>query len=95
MFHGIDILKINLDKVKVNEKDFVIINATHQCIIVIEVKYTLGASSSVEKSIKQLQDAKEDFEAWFGTEGLHHWMFIPLIFTEKVIKKLPFDCSGF
>ena len=91
IFHGIDILKMNLDKVKVNEKDFVIINATHQCIIVIEVKNTLGAGDSVEKSIKQLQDAKEDFEAWFATEGLEHWRFIPIIYTEKL--DIEINCS--
>ena len=91
IFHGIDILKMNLDKVKVNEKDFVIINATHQCIIVIEVKNTLGAGDSVEKSIKQLQDAKEDFEAWFATEGLEHWRYIPMVYTEKIESEI--NCS--
>ena len=44
VFHGIDILKLNLEKVKVNEKDFVIINATHQYIPVVEVKNHLGAA---------------------------------------------------
>ena len=84
IFHGIDILKMNLDKVKVNEKDFVIINATHQCIIVIEVKNTLGAGDSVVKSKQQLIEAKQDFEAWFATEGIEHWRFIPIIYTEKI-----------
>ena len=84
VFHGIEILKMNLDRFKVNEKDFVIINATRRCILVIEVKNTLGAGYSIEKSIHQLNEAKEDLEAWFATEGLHHWLFIPLIYTEKI-----------
>ena len=84
VFHGIDILKMNLDRFKVNEKDFVILNATRRSIIVIEVKQTLGAGDSIEKSTQQLCEAKEDLEAWFGTEGLEHWTYIPMIYTEKV-----------
>ena len=84
VFHGIDILKMNLDRFKVNEKDFVILNATRRSIIVIEVKRTLGAGDSIEKSIEQLSEAKEDLEAWFGTEGLEHWTYIPMIYTEKI-----------
>ena len=84
VFHGINILKMNLDKFKVNEKDFVIINATHKCIMVVEVKNCLGAGNSVEKSKTQLLDAKEDFEAWFASEGLENWRFIPLIYTEQI-----------
>ena len=84
VFHGLDILKMNLDRFKVNEKDFVILNATRRSIIVIEVKQTLGAGDSIEKSTQQLCEAKEDLEAWFGTEGLDHWTYIPMIYTEKV-----------
>jgi hypothetical protein len=84
VFHGIDILKMNLDRFKVNEKDFVILNATRKCILVIEVKQTLGAGESIEKSIKQLSEAKEDLEAWFGTEGLEDWTYVPMIYTEKI-----------
>ena len=57
---------------------------TRKCIIVVEVKQTLGAGESIEKSIKQLSEAKEDLEAWFGTEGLEDWTYIPMIYTEKV-----------
>merc|ERR1712051_788192 len=84
VFHSIDILKMNLDRFKVNEKDFVILNATRRSIIVIEVKRTLGAGDSIEKSIEQLSEAKEDLEAWFDTEGIEHWTYIPMIYTEKV-----------
>ena len=84
IFHGIDILKMNLDRFKVNEKDFVILNATRRCIIVVEVKKTLGAGDSIEKSIEQLTEAKVDLEAWFGTEGLEHWTYVPMIYTEKI-----------
>ena len=82
---------MNLDKFKVNEKDFVIINATHKCIIVVEVKNRLGTGNSVEKSIQQLLEAKEDLEAWFATEGLEHWRFIPIVYTEKIDVEI--NCS--
>ena len=92
IFHGIDILKLNLDRVmKVSEKDFVIINASYRYVMVVEVKRTLGAGESLEKSAKQLKEAKEDLEAWFGTEGLHNWVFIPVIFTENIDN--PINCE--
>ena len=91
VFHGIDILKMNLERFKVNEKDFVILNATRKCILVIEVKQTLGAGESIQKSIKQLTEAKEDLEAWFGTEGLEDWTYVPMIYTEKIEPDI--DCD--
>ena len=85
VFHGVDILKLNVDRAfKVKEKDFVIINATRKCIMIIEVKRTLGAGDSLAKSEMQLLGAKEDLEVWFGTEGLHNWLYIPMIYTDKI-----------
>ena len=97
VFHGIDILKINIDKpFKISEKDFVIVSATYRCIMVIEVKKTLGAGDSLQKSIKQLLEAKIDLEAWFGTEGLHHWFYIPVIFTDNINSTISCDiCMQF
>ena len=93
VFHGIDILKLNLERVmKVSEKDFVIINASYRYVMVVEVKRTLGSGESLEKSAKQLKEAKEDLEAWFGTEGLHNWVFIPVIFTEIIDN--PINCEA-
>ena len=47
VFHGIDILKLNIDKpFKISEKDFVIISVTYRYIMVIEVKKTLGAGQT-------------------------------------------------
>ena len=42
------------------------------------------------KSIKQLLEAKEDLEAWFATEGVHGWRYIPMIYSEKIDIKI--DC---
>ena len=84
IFHGINILKMNLERFKVSEKDFVVFNSTRRCIIVIEVKRTLGAGDSIQKSINQLTEAKEDLEAWFGTEGLENWTYVPMIYTDEI-----------
>ena len=92
VFHGIDILKLNLDRAfRVSEKDFVIISATYQYVMVIEVKKTLGAGQSVEKSNLQLLGAKLDMEEWFDTEGLHNWKYIPLIVTENITTTINCD----
>ena len=91
VFHGIDILKMNLDRFQVNEKDFVIINASRKCIMVVEVKKSLGAVDSVAKSIKQLVEAKEDFEAWFAAEGLEHWTYMPMIYAESL--EIEINCT--
>ena len=59
-------------------------NATHKCVIVIEVKNTLGSGKSVTKSIEQLLEVKDDLEAWFATEGLQLWRFISMIYAEEI-----------
>ena len=35
--------------------------------------------------------AKEDLEAWFGTEGLEDWTYLPMIYTEKIEPDI--DCD--
>ena len=97
VFHGIDILKLDLNKIpKVNEKDFVIINASYRYIMVIEVKNTLGPGDSIETSVRQLSEAKQDLEAWFGTEGLSHWTYVPVIYTNKIDPIIDSDeCNKF
>ena len=58
----------------------------------VEVKKTLGAADSITKSIEQLREAKDDLEAWFSTEGLHNWKFIPMVYPELIEPAL--DCKG-
>ena len=60
-------------------------------LLVIEVKNALGAGQSVAKSIKQLKEAKKDLEAWFAAEGLEHWVYNPMIYTEKI--EVQINCS--
>ena len=93
VFHGLNILKLNLGTTfKLSEKDFVIVNATYSYIMVIEVKRTLGAGDSLTTSVNQVGDAKDDLQAWFRSEGLHHWRFVPLIVTLKV--EVSLNCDG-
>ena len=60
--------------------------------MVIEVKKTLGPGDSLPKSTNQVNDARNDLQAWFGSEGIHHWRFIPLIVTLKV--EVSLNCDG-
>ena len=50
----------------------------------VSLSLTLGAGDSIEKSIQQLSEAKEDLEAWFGSERLEDWTYIPMIYTERI-----------
>ena len=45
----------------------------------------------VEDNLKSNREAKEDLEAWFNTEGLHKWIFIPMIYTEAIEPSI--DCD--
>ena len=59
--------------------------------MVVEVKKSLGAGDSVAKSIQQLVEAKEDFEAQFAAEGLQHWTYIPILYAEQ--KEIEINCT--
>ena len=67
----------------------------HESIVDITMKSSINANvctgNSIAKSIEQLLEAKEDLEAWFATEGLEHWRYMPMIYTEKI--DIEIDCS--
>ena len=80
------------DKINnVNEKDFILVSATHHYIAVIECKKTLGTGESVETSLQQLRDTKLDLESYFRNSILDDeeelssdWAFIPIINCEEI-----------
>ena len=91
VFHGLNITKFDPERQdnNVNEKDFILVSGSHQYIIVIEAKKTLGKGDSIEKSLKQLNDTKADLESYFNNAILEdrssispEWIFIPLIYCE-------------
>ena len=74
-----------------HEKDFVVVSATHQCIVVIESKSTLGAADSINKSMDQLLDTKTDLESYFSSDVLKEypwmsseWVFVPMVYCEEI-----------
>ena len=74
-----------------HEKDFVLVSATHQCIVVIESKSTLGAGDSLKKSMEQLLDTKGDLESYFSSDVLKEypwmsseWVFVPMVYCEEI-----------
>ena len=93
IFHGLNILKFDPERQdnNVNEKDFILVSATHHYIAVIECKKTLGTGESVETSLQQLRDTKLDLESYFRNSILDDeeelssdWAFIPIINCEEI-----------
>ena len=66
LFQGHELFKFDLkDRLnKPSEKDFIILNNTHQYICGVEVKRTLSGFS-IFKSANQLKDTKASLESWF------------------------------
>ena len=74
-----------------HEKDFVLVSATNQSIVVIESKSTLGAGDSMRKSMDQLLDTKSDLESYFSSDVLKEnpwmsseWVFVPMVYCEGI-----------
>ena len=87
-----------------HEKDFVLVSATHQCIVVIESKSTLGAADSINKSMEQLLDTKADLESYFSSDVLKEnpwmsseWVFVPMVYCEEIAEgvELSQTCEDF
>ena len=102
VFHGLNIMKFDPERQdnNVNEKDFILVSGSHQYIIVIEAKKTLGKGDSIEKSLKQLIDTKADLESYFNNAILEdesnistEWIFIPLIYCEAIEEGVKY-CSS-
>ena len=74
----------------VNEKDFILVNATYGYIILVECKTTLD-KETLQKSLQQLNDTKKDLETYFRNGILEDepelspdWIFMPMIYCEEV-----------
>ena len=75
----------------VNEKDVILVSATYGYIIVIESKRSFGRGESVEKSLQQLIDSKDDIEAYLRNAILSDepdissdWIFMPMVYCEDI-----------
>ena len=92
LFHGHELFKFDLKdrSNKPSEKDFIIVNNTHQYICAIEVKRTLSGSSisksgkqlrgTIGISANQLKGTKTSLELWFKLDLNSKWTFIPLVY---------------
>ena len=65
------------------EKDFVIINLTYQYVMVVEAKNCYGLSSA-QKAREQLENARDLIQFWLGKLLDKSWLFIPVIYCNKV-----------
>ena len=92
LFQGHELFKFDLkDRLnKPSEKDFIIVNNTHQYICAVEVKRTLSGSSisksgkhlrgTIGISANQLKGNKTSLESWFKLDLNSKWTFIPLVY---------------
>ena len=79
LFQGHELFNFDLkDRLnKPSEKDFIIVNNTHQYICGVEVKRTLSGFS-IFKSANQLKDTKASLESWFKLDLNSKWTFMHL-----------------
>ena len=90
VFHGQNLYDIDITtpggkSSQLHEKDFIIVNLTYRYVMIIEVKNTF-AGKSVEKAEKQLTDAKELIQAWFGADLDETWSLIPIGYCNQVME---------
>ena len=75
----------------VKEKDFILVSQSHSYVMVIEAKKTLGRGASIQKSLHQLLETKEELKTYFKYNILEEksticseWVFVPMIYCESI-----------
>ena len=96
LFHSYKLFKFDLNDRgnKLVEKDFIIVNYTHQYICGVEVKRTLKGPSlssngkqwkgNIVTSASQLKGAKDSLESWFSSELSNHWNFFSMVYCQYI-----------
>ena len=93
VFHGLEIQKFDPERKdnNVKEKDFILVSQSHSYVMVIEAKKALGRGDSIQKSLHQLLETKEDLKTYFKYNILEEksticseWVFVPMIYCESI-----------
>ena len=102
VFHALEIFDLDfektIDKHHPKEKDLVIIDPIHRCVIYVECKSTIGAGKNIQKVCKQVDGMKTSLESWFGSDLFgSDWHYVPLVFHENIMEnyKACDTCSPF
>ena len=102
VFHALDIFDLDfersMDKIHLREKDLVIVDPIHRCVIYIECKATIGAEKTLQKVCEQVDGMKNSLESWFGVDLFgSDWHYVPLVFHENIMEdyKACKTCSTF
>ena len=107
VLHGSELLELDLEKRKKKdkaEKDYLIINKTHQYVMNIEVKATISLEkhekkknvwkNTLEEAGNQVKECKQIFEDIFGSDITNSWRFIGAVYCcEMKGIVLPFNLS--
>ena len=91
VFHALEIFDLDfektMDKNYPKEKDLVIVDPIHRCVIYIECKATIGAGKNIQKVCKQVDGMKNSLESWFGADLFDSdWHYVPLVFHENIME---------
>ena len=85
IIHGLELVKLGFKKgVDVQEIDFLVINYTHQYILNLEVKTTLGSSEiKLKKDQDQLNTIRALIEDYFSADLRGNWRYISAWFCKS------------
>lgn len=90
VFHSLQVLKFHKKENDFDERDFILLNATHGYLMAIEVKKTLS-HDKIHKALEQLQKTMEDMKTYLGSDILpkedfigKDWLFMPMIYCESM-----------
>ena len=104
VFQGLNVLKYDSGpKQDPNQKDFILVDPTHGCIVGIKTIKTFGKGQNIEKKLRQLHDTKDDLETYFVSGILkeqwisNDWVFIPMVYCEEILESIQIcaDCQKF
>ena len=97
VFHALDLMKFDQENTNFDEKDFILINATHGYVMAIEAKKNLAEKKdskekdSLVTALNQLERTMKDLQTFFTSNFLKdedslssNWISIPMIYTSNL-----------
>ena len=96
VFHALELMKFDTENTNFDERDFILINATHGYVMAIEAKKNLAEKENSKednlvKGLDQLERTMKDLQTFFTSSFLEeedflssNWIFIPMIYTKNL-----------
>ena len=98
VFHALELMKFDTENTNFDERDFILINATHGYVMAIEAKKNLTEKKdskekdNLVRALNQLERTMEDLQTFFKSGFLEeeedllssNWIFVPMIYTSNL-----------